>query len=424
MEPFCIAILVEEPFEMRILIVASHYYPAFEYGGPIFSLHALSKAMADKGVEVTVYTTNACLEGVVPVDKEVDLEGIKVTYFSRTRLLDFMGSRGWQHSFTLTRSLRKYTKSFDLVYILGVWSYPVLAAAHYSRKYDKPYFISPRGTLYPETLCKKWWKKVLYFRAIIKRYMQRASIVHYTSLDEARCHALLGLSSSTLVLPNGIDLSLFVELSEKQSFEHHYPQLKGKRVILFLGRLVWKKGLDILLGAYKEIAQQRSDVHLVIAGNDEGNFGSEVRQWAKNYGLSKRVTFTGMLAGARKLEAYYGSDVFVLPSYSENFGMTVVEAMACGLPVVISDKVGIHAEVKGANAGVIVECDKKSVYYGMISVLNDSNLAHRLAVNGIALVRDRYDIQKIAAGFIDVCARSIEKCASGTKRRFYGHSRS
>ena len=392
---------------MRILLVASHYYPAFEYGGPVFSLHALCRAMRDKGVEVNVYTTNAYLEGAVAADKEVDVDGVKVTYFSYNKMFDSMGSNGWQYSPALTGSLKKNVKGFDLVYILGVWSYPALVAAYYSLKYHKPYFISPRGMLYPETMRKGSWKKALYFNILMKRYMQKADVVHYTSTDESQCHALLGLSNKALILPNGIDQSLFAELPGSHIFKQRYPVLQGKRVILFLGRLVWKKGLDILLEAYKEIARQRPNVHLVIAGGGEDRFSEGIRRLANDYGLNERVTFTGMLSGTQKLEAYSGSDLFVLPSYSENFGMTVVEAMCCGLPVVISDKVGIYTDIKNANAGIIVKCEKESVYDGMVSILDNPDLARRSAVNGAMLVRSNYDIRKIAESFIDSCTELI-----------------
>jgi len=397
--------------KMKILTVTPYYYPALEYGGPIFSLRALNRALREKGCEVNVYTTSSYLKGKVKEDRECEVDEIKTVYFSYNSFLDFLGSNGWQFSPSLARALKKNLPGFDVAHISGIWSYPALVAAYYCRKYNKPYIITPHGMLYPETLRKKGWKKYLYLGMVLKRFLQGAAAVHYTCNDEARCHGLLGLSGRALVLPNGIELSSFARIPERGIFSVSYPQFKGRCVILFLGRLVWKKGLDILIAAFKELVRQRKDAHLVIAGNSEGDYRAKVEKMVKDTGLCEYVTFTGALCGQRKLEAYAGSDVFVLPSYSENFGIAVAEAMACGLPVVISDKVGISPEIKEANAGVIVSCDKESLRRGLLSVLDNAEFARRLSENGRAFARNNYDIQKVAVNFINACAEIIKERA-------------
>lgn len=381
---------------MKLLIVNPYYRPAFSRGGPVTSLHCLSKALAKKGVDVSVYTTNVDLDNKVTVNQEVDIDGVRVTYFSFTGIFDFIAALGWQFSWPMARALKQNINSFDLIYIATIWSYPAAIAAYYSRKYRKPYILTPRGMLYPDTFFKKAWKKWLYYQLILKRYIQGASAIHYTSEDEAeKTHSFLGLSNPVAVVPNGIELSEFRDLPDKEKLKIRYPQLKDKKIIIFLGRLNWKKGLDILVRAHAMLIKERSDVHLLIAGGDEKRYGKKVKGWIKKYGIDAYVTFTGMLLGKEKLEAYAGSDIFVLPSYSENFGMAVVEAMACRLPVIISNKVGIYKEVEQNKAGVVIDTNAPDLYRAIKILLENHDLREELKVNAGKLVKENYDIDMV-----------------------------
>ena len=382
---------------MRILCVIPSYWPAFQFGGPIFSLHKLNKALVEKGIDISVYTTNAGIEKRVPLNEEVDIDRVKVTYFSYARLFQFLGSTGWHFSKGLARALNKNIRAFDLIYIVAIWNYPVSLAAYYSRRNKKPYIISPRGLLYPYARRKKFWRKWVYYNFITKKDLRGASAMHYTSDDEEKaCHASLGLKNQAFVIPNGIDLTEFSHLPKREIFRERYPVLGNKKVLFFLGRINWKKGLDILVPAYSKLASERDDVHLLIAGSDEAGYIKKVKSWIKRYGLEGKVTFTGMLVGRDKLAAYAASDIFVLPSYSENFGLAAVEAMACGVPVIISHQVGISREIKENNAGLVVECNVDSLYKAMQSLLDDQNLRGSLSLNAQEMAKKYYNIDNVA----------------------------
>jgi glycosyltransferase involved in cell wall biosynthesis len=355
---------------MKLLCVVPSYSPAFQYGGPVASVHALNKALVAQGVDVSVYTTNVGLNGAVPVNKETELDGVSVTYFSFSPCFEFLGATGWQFSRGMAECLKTNLESFDVVYIVSIWNYPSAMAARYCRKRGKPYVVSPRGLLYPETLSKKFWKKWPYYRIAARSALQSAAAIHYTSEDEAeKTHSYLALKNRALVIPNGLDLDEFRQIPQRQELGQRYPSVEGKKVILFLGRISWKKGLDILVQGLAPLLQKRDDVHLLIVGHDDEGFGRKIKAWLDKAGIvhgespdlretrknEAKVTFTGMLAGRDKLAAFAGSDVFVLPSYSENFGMTVLEAMACGTPVVVTNKVGISREVAKNHAGVVVD---------------------------------------------------------------------
>lgn len=395
---------------MKILCVFSNYWPSFQFGGPIASVHCLNKALAKKGIDITVYTTNVGLDDKVPVNQEVNIEGVKVTYFGFIKWLEFMGTTGWQFSLQMRQALKNNLKAFDLVYIVNIWSYPAAIAAYYSRLYGKPYIVVPSGMLYPDTFSKKKWKKWPYYHLVVKKDLRSAFAIHYTAEDEAEeTHPFLNLKNRTIIVSNGIELSEFSGPLDKGALEADYPHLKDKKIILFLGRILWIKGLDILIKAYAMLAEERDDVHLLIVGNDEGDYIKKVKKWLKrlrinylDYGFGRgyvdkaRVTFTGMLIGKEKIGAYKGSDIFVLPSYSENFGMVAVEAMACGIPVIISNKVGIYKEVERNKAGIIIDTNSKSLYQGIKLLLEDSELRKEIAMNGRRLAKDYYDIDKVA----------------------------
>ena len=410
---------------MKLLCVIPSYWPAFQYGGPIASVHALNKAMAREGILISVFTTNVGLDGQVTVNAETDVEGVPVTYFSFNPYLEIFGGTGLQFSWLITESLKKNLPLFDAAYIVSVWNYPSMMAAYYCRKYRKPYVLSPRGLLYPETFNKKSWKKWPYYYLAAKRALQEAAAIHYTTEDEAeKTHAYLGLENRALVIPNGIDLSEFRDIPKNAELEKRYPSLAGKKVILFLGRISWKKGLDILVRAYARLLEERDDLHLLIVGQDQEGFGAKVKSWLEHYGIkyveadrgcpadlsraaAAKVTFTGMLVGREKLEAYAGSDLFVLPSYSENFGMTILEAMACGTPLVISNCVGIWREVEKNRAGLVVETDAESLREGIGRLLDHPELRQKSIENGKQMLTD-YQSERVAQKMI----RELESLAA------------
>ncbi|MDP3052542.1 MAG: glycosyltransferase [bacterium] len=383
---------------MKILCVIPSYYPAFKFGGPIASVHNLNKALVKKGADVTVYTTNIGLAGKVTTGQEINVDGVKVIYFNFSKIFEFVGPNGWQFSRPLTRALKKNVNNFDLVYLSAVWNYPTAVAAHYCRKYGKPYIIAPRGTLYSYTFNKKGWKKRLYYELIAKKDLESAASIHYTARDEfEKTNSFLKLKNKkAFVVPNGIDLSEFVNLPLKSDLVNSYPILKNKKVILFLSRLNWKKGLDILAKAYGLVVQKRDDVHLLIVGDGEESFKAKVKKWFEDEKVMDKLTFAGMLTGRKKLEAYVGSDIFALPSYSENFGMAVVEAMACGLPTIISDGVGIHREISNNRAGIVAPCNPIQLAEAIDNLLNNKMLRQNIKENAQRLIREKFDIDKVA----------------------------
>jgi glycosyltransferase involved in cell wall biosynthesis len=172
--------------------------------------------------------------------------------------------------------------------------------------------------------------------------------------------------------------------------------VNGKKLVLFLGRLHQKKGLELLIHAFARVADRCPDAHLVLAGNGDRRYMETVTQMVNECGVASRSTITGWLEDDDKLAALADADLFVLPSLGENFGIAVVEAMACGLPVVISDKVGIWQDVAESEAGIIVHCDSDEIASAIERLVGDSKLRTRLGRNGKNLAGAQFTMDRMA----------------------------
>ncbi len=387
---------------IKLLIISPSYYPAFRFGGPIQSVHLLNKALVKKGVIVDVITTDAGQNENYKFtrlqDYKIDKDGFYLIDAVRVKYLSFVGYEHYNFSLTLVKEIWKRIENYDLVHITAVWNFPVLVGAVISLIKKKPYIISPRGTIYKETIeLKSTLFKKLYFNLFAKYYLNKASVIHFTTQDEKdKVTKYLKLRPPSFVVPNGIDLSAI----EQQSGKSIAP-ITDKNYILILGRIDKKKGFDILIPAFAGICKNHNDLKLVIAGDDTVSYAQEVRKIIEVNRITDRVNFTGQVTGDDKWDLYKNALMFVLPSYSENFGMSVVEAMACGCPVVISDKVGIYKEVLENNAGIVVKTDPKSVEEGILRLLNDEKLRITITDNAKAMVIKYYDIDKVAEQMIE-----------------------
>lgn len=388
---------------MKILNICPSYYPAFKYGGPIQSVHLLNKILAKKGIFVSVLTTNAGLEDRkdISVNKWINLEGVNVKY------IKYCGYEHYNFSLNYLFQTIKEVKKFDIIYIPAIWNFPVLIGSIASILFKKPFIISPRGSLYEETFkIKSKNKKILYYYLFAKHYIAKATAIHFTAEPEKEgFFSYFKLNNRSFIIPNGIDLSEFKNLPCKGSFVNKYHMLKGKKYILFLGRITPKKGIDILVEAFKNLSQEYEELCLVIAGPNNEEYEEKIRLMIKELKIIEKVLFVGILKGEEKISAFVDSEIFVLSSYSENFGMAVIEAMACGVPVVISNKVGIYKEIEENKAGVIVDITPKSIYNGIRLLLSDENLKKETAIRGKRFVENYYNIDSVA----DMMIKSYEE---------------
>ena len=383
---------------MKILHIVQTYVPAYHLGGTIKSVHELNKWLVKKGAEVTVYTTdiNGPEDLNVPVNQLVDLDGVKVFYFKHSF------PRAWSYSKYLRRALAENAKNFDIIHSTGVFLMAATLGAYYAKKFNKPLIISPRGSLMVEPLKKKSpLKKRIYISLIEKRNLASASVIHFTVDSEKKDYLEDGLPlKKAVVIPNGFDPEEFKEKSPLGFFREKFGISSDKKTILFLSRLSPIKGIDTLIPAFAEVIKKNAEAVLVLAGSDDRGYKKIINQLIKKYNLSRYVIFTGLLIGEDKISAFQDSDVFVLPSYSESFGNVVLEAMYFGLPVVITEKVGIAPSVSRVNAGLVIKKDVNQLAEAILKILNNPTLAEQMGKNGKKLVETEFSWQNIAEEFI------------------------
>lgn len=349
---------------LRVLNVVPSYLPATRYGGPIYSVHGLCRALVESGHEVHVFTTNVDGNGDtdVPLGEAVDLDGVKVWYFPSRRL------RRLYWSPEMKRELGRRVAEFDLVHLHSVFLWPTWAAARVARRMGVPYVLAPRGMLVRELVQRKnRLLKSAWISAIEKRNLRFAAAIHVTSELEKEDLGRLGLDLSRIeVVANGVDVPK--ETSVVDLSEDIRRILKLAPYGLYVGRLSWKKGLDRLLVAWSRIEVG----HLVIAGNDEEGMGPWLERLIDDLGLNERVTLlVRHVSREEQSELFAHAGVSVLTSYSENFGNVVLEAMAAGCPVVVTDKVGAADIVRESGAGVVSASEPDAIAESIRSLLDN-----------------------------------------------------
>ena len=330
------------PLPMRILHVVPSYYPAVRYGGPIRSVHGLAAALVQRGHEVHVATTS--VDGKddlhVSTDHPVDLDGVAVHYFRVPAI------RRLYWSPDMAQWLKRSIRDFDVVHLHSVFLWPTWAAARAALAARVPYITAPRGMLVGSVIKRRSrWVKTAWIHLIERETLRRAAGLHVTAQIEADEVKALGLPVPiTFCVPNGVSSSADHSPIEAGPFAN-----VPRPYALFLSRISWKKGLDQLITAWQWVP----DLRLVIAGNDDENYRPQLEALVRRFGLTERIRFVGPVSDEHKWALYANAELFVLPSYSENFGNVVAEAMSVACPVIVSAEVGIAALVQKFGAGIV-----------------------------------------------------------------------
>lgn len=264
---------------------------------------------------------------------------------------------GYRYSPRLIPWLSANRHRFDGVLVHGMWQF-VGYAVWRTMAGRVPYMVFPHGMLDPyfkRAFPLKHAKKWPYWLAVDFWVLRAAHRVLFTCEAES----LLAKESFWLhqwrpqVVPFGAVASGGDPVAQRASFLAEHPELQAKRFLLFLGRIHPKKGCDLLVHAFLELAGRDPELHLVMAGPDPQNWRAELEEPLRTTGLAGRVHWTGMLTGNAKWGAFYASEAFILPSHQENFGIAVAEALSCGVPVLLSDKVNIAPEIADDDAGLM-----------------------------------------------------------------------
>lgn len=368
------------------------------YGGPSKACFEMARAVARRGHEVSIFATDHGGAGVSRslAGERTEPDGMVVRHFPA------LPPRFWMFSPALKHALGEEIPRVDVVHLHSLYLFHDKVAGRECRRAGVPYLLSPHGTLDPYLYRRHRLRKTLMERWFQNAVTRGAAAIHFTTEEERRLATPHVFGVRGAVVPLGLDIDEYRPLPPRGRFRAAHPEIGGRPIVLFLGRLNFKKGLDVLIRAFAEAAGT-ADAHLVIAGPD-GGMGTRTRAWVDSHGLRARTTFAGMVTGAAKLELLADSDLFVLPSYSENFGIAVIEAMACGLPVAVSDRVNLWREVAGAGAGWVAPPRPEPFRAALVEALSDPRAAREKGARGVRLVSERFRWSEIAAALENVYA--------------------
>ncbi len=312
------------------------------------------------------------------------------------------------------RHLDRLINQGDVLHLHGVWDPLVRGAADVARRRRIPYVVTPHGMLDPWSLEQRKWKKKLALLVTYKRMLNGAAFLHALNADEARLIEPLKLTCPVRIVPNGVFMEELEPLPPTGSFCAEFPQLEGRPYILFMSRLHYKKGLDLLADAFANVATRFGDLQLVVAGPDDGAEADFERR-VEAHGLSHRVHLTGPIYGRTKLAALGDCTMFCLPSRQEGFSMAITEALGCGAPVVITETCHFP-EVAEAGAGEVVDTDSAAVAGAFGRLLEDPKLRTRMGQAGRALVKSRFTWPKIASRTMDAYHQELRRRRAITVR--------
>jgi glycosyltransferase involved in cell wall biosynthesis len=384
---------------MKLLHIIHSANPAG--GGPIEGLKQVAGVMAEMGHSTEVVTLDA-----------PDAQWLREFPFPVYATGPGKGKYGYAPR--LIPWLQEHTSNYDAVLIRGIWQYHSFAGWKALRNSNVPYFVFAHGMLdpwfkraYPLKHAKKW----LYWPWGDYRVLRDAEAVLFTSEEERvlarqsfwlyRCkEVVVNYGTST---PSG-DAEF-----QKSVFFARYPELRNKRTALFLGRVHPKKGCDLLIKAFASVLARDPQWQLVIAGPDQVSWKAELIALAREQGVADSITWTGMISGDLKYGAIHAAEVLVLPSHQENFGIVVAEALACGKPALISNKVNIWREVQQDKAGIVGNDDFAGTC-SLLSAWNAMTEDQRLQMGDRAqrCFKQRFEIRKSAESLIHILSDVVQ----------------
>jgi glycosyltransferase involved in cell wall biosynthesis len=382
---------------VKILHIISSVNPAG--GGPIEGIKQLGVTMSAEGHPVEVASLDApdapfLAQSPLPVHP---LGPATLKYGFSPRFVPW---------------LRANAGRYDAVIVNGIWQYHSFGTWRVLRNSNTPYVLFTHGMLDPwfkRQYPLKHFKKWMYWPWAEYRVLRDARAVLFTCEEErrlARRYFCL-YRCNEVVVSYGTAKPKGDPETELREFFAHYPELRSKRLALFFGRIHPKKGCDLLIEAFAKVLQQHPDWHLVIAGPDQMGWREQLNYRAAQLGLAPRVTWTGMLAGAMKWGALRAAEIFVLPSHQENFGIAVAEALAAGVPALVSNKVNIWREIESDHAGMVSD-DTLEGTCGLLRSYAEMPAQEKQAMRQAAVksFERRFEIKKAARSLHAVLVRA------------------
>lgn len=389
---------------MKVLHVIPSVSPSL--GGPTQVVLNLVKALRECSIEAEIVTTNdngtSLLD--VPLYQKIEYEQVPVWFLPRFSppLKEYIFSPA------ITKWLWQNIRNYDILDNHYLFSYASTCAGAIARWQKIPYTVRTMGQLSPWALAQSQRKKQIYSLLIERHNLNRATAIHCTSEGEAADVRNFGIKTPTVTLPLGVNQpELFPNAQQKIRAIYQIPPTIP--IVLFLSRLHYKKRPDLLIRSLKKLALNQTKFHLILAGTGEPEYLEYLQNLVLDNGLTTQTTFAGFVTGKDKDLLLQGADIFVLPSFSENFGIAVAEALAHGLPVIITPDIQIAPEISAANAGLIIPGEEEAIANAIAQLLDNPEQRYQLSENGKKLVKQRYSWNAIASQLTQAYRTIIEQ---------------
>ncbi len=380
--------LIAEPDRpLRVLQVIPSL--SLAHGGPSVALPMFERALHAAGVEVETLTTDDDGPGRLPRPQSPLTEnGVLRHYLPRT-------TRAYQLAAGINRWLQQNLQRFDLVHIHSVFNHVPMATARYCRKRGLPYIVRPCGILSAYGMGRRRWAKAISLRWVEIPALRAAAAIHVTSTAERTdIEALVPGPLRFAEIPLGIEAG---PTGVARRWLNRHPRLETATLrLLFLSRVDPKKNLEALIDALTLLP---SEVHLSVCGHGEADYYRHLQQRAMDRGVADRIVWAGHIQGQDKADALAAADLFVLPSFAENFGIAAAEALLAGLPVIAGHGVALSTDVTGAGAGLAVAPNHEAVAAAILQLIDPRIRAHA-ADAAVKLANERFSPAAMATKLV------------------------
>lgn len=400
---------------MNILHVIASVKP--RDGGPSVCAPSLAASQARLGHDVTLAFHGESGNGL-----DLDWARHSVPHIDLVEWVDVPRGRGlaWLAGGTLASHLAQYIARADVVHLHGVWDPIVLRAASLAFRHDTKYVFTPHGMLNPWSLSQKPLRKKVVMRALLRRLLAGATFIHALTRDEEDAIRTLDASYSVRVIPNGVFLDAHKPAGTTELLDH-LPQLKGRNYILFLGRLHHMKGLDYAVQGFARFARTVPDVDWVVAGPDAGE-KQGLLESIQALGIADRVHIVGPLLGSLKDAALRNASCLLQPSRNEGFSMSILEALAAGVPVVISQHCNFD-EVADAEVGAVVPLDAQAISDALVTVCTMPEGRIKTARKARQMLAERYNWGRIATAMLNEYGHETDSAQDRVAARAFSAKR-
>ncbi len=383
----------------------------------------MCRALIEQGLEVMLATTDHDLSGEELRSKSkgagdgqssgisflapgsLVLKGVPTVIFPKQLGNSFKYSRPF------ARWLNKNVANYDLVHIHAVFNHSCIAAARACRENDVPYIVRPLGTLDTWSMNQKSFRKNVFWYSGIKRLLTKAAGIHYTATaEQAVVEKSLHLNHG-FVVPLGVEMKPMKDPEARQKLSQHFPELSGHPYVLVLSRLHPKKALELLINAFLPLVKQNelSEWRLVIAGDGDAAYVSSLKRIVAEQNGQEFVLFTGWLEGEKKNAALRNAGLVALPSRQENFGLCIAEAMACGVPVLVSPQVNLADTIESFKCGWVAELNDGALSDALAAAMGNGGERVIRGAAGRELASHRFSWSAIAGDLSRVYASTINQ---------------